>query len=63
MQNYGRVRRVWKATCKAAGIAGATIHDARHTWAVNAAMAGIPVVRLQKLLGDSDPTMSLRYMA
>jgi len=55
------VRRVWLATCKAAGILGARIHDARHTFAVAATMSGVPIVRLQKLLGHADPTMSLRY--
>jgi integrase len=62
VQDYGTVRRTWQALCKAAGIAGATPHDARHTFAVHAAQAGIPIVRLQKLLGHADPTMTLRYM-
>jgi integrase len=62
VQDYGTVRRTWRAICKAAGIAGATPHDARHTFAVHAAQAGIPIVRLQKLLGHADPTMTLRYM-
>jgi len=29
---------------------------------VHAAQAGIPIVRLQKLLGHADPTMTMRYM-
>lgn len=62
MQNYGAARRVWRATCKAAGIGGARIHDARHTYGVCAAMSGVPIVRLQKLLGHADPTMTMRYM-
>lgn len=61
-QRYGRVRAAWDRVCKAAGIAGATIHDARHTYAVHAAQAGVPIVRLQKLLGHSTPLMTLRYM-
>ena len=61
-QVYGKVRRTWAAICRAAEIAGATPHDARHTFAVHAAQAGIPIVRLQKLLGHADPTMTLRYM-
>jgi integrase len=61
-QDYGTVRRVWRVTCAAAEIAGATVHDARHTFAVHAAQAGVPIVRLQKLLGHADPTMTLRYM-
>jgi integrase len=61
-QDYGAVRRTWDRTCKAAGITGATPHDARHTYAVHAAMAGVPIVRLQKLLGHATATMTLRYM-
>jgi integrase len=61
-QVYGKVRRTWAAICRAAEIAGATPYDARHTFAVHAAQAGIPIVRLQKLLGHADPTMTLRYM-
>ena len=61
-QRYGRVRAAWDRVCQAAGIAGATIHDARHTYAVHAAQAGVPIVRLQKLLGHSTPLMTLRYM-
>lgn len=63
MQRYDAVRRTWRATCKAAGIAGATPHDARHTFAVHAAMSGVPIVRLQKLLGHAEAQMTFRYMA
>lgn len=61
-QDYGAVRRTWDRTCTAASVAGATPHDARHTFAVHAAMAGVPIVRLQKLLGHATATMTLRYM-
>jgi integrase len=61
-QKYGTVRRVWDQTCKRSEIAGATPHDARHTFAVQAAHAGVPIVRLQKLLGHATATMTLRYM-
>jgi integrase len=61
-QDDGAVRRAWDGACKTAGIAGATPHDARHTFAVHAAMAGVPIVRLQKLLGHATATMTLRYM-
>jgi integrase len=55
VQVYGKVRRTWAAICRAAEISGATPHNARHTFAVHAAQAGIPIVRLQKLLGHADP--------
>jgi integrase len=62
VQRYGAVRRTWRAICKAAKIGGATIHDARHTFGVHAAQAGISIVRLQRLMGHADPTMTMRYM-
>jgi integrase len=61
-QSYEAVRRVWDATCEEAEIFGATPHDARHTFAVHAMMAAVPLPRLQKLLGHSTPIMTLRYM-
>ncbi len=61
-QSYAAVRRAWNATCDGARIVGATPHDARHTFAVHAMMAGVLLPRLQKLLGHSTPIMSLRYM-
>ncbi len=61
-QSYAAVRRVWDATCQAAKIKGARPHDARHTFAVHAAQAGVPIVRLQKLLGHATALMTMRYM-
>jgi integrase len=61
-QDYGKVRRAWNAACQGSGIEGATPHDARHSFAVHAAQAGVPIVRLQKLLGHATATMTLRYM-
>lgn len=61
-QGYGAVRRVWDAVCKAASIIGARPHDARHTFAVHAALAAVPIVRLQKLLGHATAVMTMRYM-
>jgi integrase len=61
-QRYEAVRRVWDAVCEAARIADVTPHDARHTFAVHAAQAGVPIVRLQKLLGHATATMTMRYM-
>jgi integrase len=61
-QDCNAVRRAWRAVCASAAIVGATPHDARHTFAVHATQAGIPIVRLQKLLGHADPTMTMRYM-
>lgn len=38
------------------------LHDLRHTFGVHCAQAGVPIVRLQKLLGHASPHMTLRYM-
>lgn len=57
-----RMRTAWDHTCKAAAIAGATPHDARHTFGVHAAQAGVPLVRLQQLMGHASAHMTLRYM-
>ena len=61
-EEYGKVRRAWAATCKAADIKVATPHAARHTFGVNGAMGGVPIVRLQKLMGHATRQMTLRYM-
>jgi integrase len=61
-QDYGHIRRSWRAACGGAKLTGATPHDARHTFAVHAAQAGIPIVRLQKLPGHATPIMMMRYM-
>ena len=38
------------------------MHDLRDTFGVHCAPAGVPIVRLQKLLGHASPHMPLRYM-
>jgi integrase len=45
-----------------AGIAPCTIHDLRHTFGVHCAQSGVPLPRLQKLLGHASPVMTMRYM-
>lgn len=60
-QRDGTTRRVWERACAVAAIHGATPHDARHTFAVHAMQAGVPLVRLQKLLGHATALMTLRY--
>jgi integrase len=41
---------------------GLVIHDLRHTFAVHSAPAGVPLARLQKLLGPTSPVMTMRYV-
>ena len=71
---YDRAYETFRRVCIAAGLHDAgrnpttkprptvTIHDLRHTFGVHAAQAGVPIVRLQKLLGHATPHMTLRYM-
>jgi integrase len=61
-QEYDAVRQAWDATCNTARITGATPHDARHTFGVHAAQTGVPIARLQRLMGHATATMTLRYM-
>jgi len=60
--DYRALRRTWRRICEAVGIHGATLHDCRHTFGVHCAQAGVPIARLQKLLGHATPAMALRYM-
>jgi integrase len=59
--NYQAARKAWQRICEAAEIHGATMHDARHTFAVHAVQDGIPEARLQKLLGHSHAGTTRRY--
>lgn len=54
--------RVFLRACARAGIAGATVHDLRHTFAVHAVRAGVPIAQLQYLLGHATPVMTMRYL-
>lgn len=60
--DYRKARRTWQRVCRKAHVQGANLHDCRHTFGVHCAQAGVPIARLQKLLGHSTPAMALRYM-
>jgi integrase len=60
--NYWKALKAWKATCRRAGIADCRLHDLRHTFGVHAARAGVPLARLQRLMGHASPAMTMRYM-
>ncbi len=74
LSDYRAARRLFRRACLAAQLhdggrnptgvpkPNATIHDLRHTYGVHCAQAGVPIVRLQKLLGQASPHMTLRYM-
>jgi len=72
--DYGRTRRLFQRACLGAGLhdggrnesgkpkPNATVHDLRHTFGVHSARAGVPIARLQKLMGHESPVMTLRYL-
>lgn len=75
LSHYPTARRIFRRACLNAGLhdggrnqSGArrpnvTIHDLRHTFGVHAAQAGVPIPRLQKLLGHASAHMTMRYAA
>lgn len=60
--DYRAARRVFSRACRMAGLRSVTLHDLRHTFAVHAAQAGVPIPRIQKLLGHATVAMAIRYM-
>ena len=60
--SYQLAQRVFRRACSQAGLHDVRIHDLRHTFGVHCAQAGIPIVRIQRLLGHSTPAMTFRYM-
>jgi integrase len=52
---------VFDRGCEAAELHDVRVHDLRHTFAVHAIQAGLPLPRLQKLLGHATPAMTMRY--
>ena len=52
---------LWKKVRKLAGIEDARLHDLRHTFASQAAMQGIPLPVVARLLGHAQVQMTLRY--
>jgi integrase len=57
-----QVYRIFLRSCARGGITGATVHDLRHTFAVHAVRNGVPIARLQKLLGHTTPVMTMRNL-
>jgi integrase len=52
--------RLWSA-CRRAGIRKIRWHDLRHSFASQAAIAGVPLNQIQHWLGHSTITMTMRY--
>lgn len=60
--DYRAARRMFTRSCRRAGLHKVTLHDLRHTFAVHAAQSGVPIPRIQKLLGHATVAMAMRYM-
>jgi hypothetical protein len=58
---YGQAQKVFTRGCTAAELHDVRVHDLRHTFAVHAIQSGLPLPRLQKLLGHATPVMTMRY--
>ena len=58
---YGQAQKVFGTACEAAELHDVRVHDLRHTFAVHWVMAGLPLARLQKILGHRTPAMTMRY--
>ena len=52
---------LWAAVQHAAGLEGVRLHDLRHTYASNAAEAGVPLQVIGALLGHRRPETTARY--
>ena len=53
--------RLWYRAKKEAGIDDVRLHDLRHTVASQAVARGVALSTVARMLGHSDPTMTLRY--
>ena len=56
-----RLLGLWYRARKEAGIDDVRLHDLRHTVASQAVARGIALSTVARMLGHSDPTMTLRY--
>ena len=56
-----RVREALQAGCKAANVVTVTPHALRHTFASRAAIAGMPLIQLQRILGHSSVEITAKY--
>lgn len=59
--NQGRLSYAWTKIREAAGLEDVRLHDLRHTYAVHAAKAGMPLVALKHRLGHANIDQTMRY--
>lgn len=53
--------RQWRQACELAGLPGVHLHDLRHTYASRLVQQGVPLERVQLLLGHADLSTSQIY--
>ena len=58
---FGDSLPLWSRVRELAGLEGVRLHDARHTYASQAVMKGIPLPVVARLLGHRDLRMTMRY--
>ena len=56
------VQGAFETARKKAGLSGLRLHDLRHTFAIRLIQSGVDVFTVQKLLGHSTITMTMRYV-
>lgn len=61
LDHSGSIRKGFDALCTAAGFDDVTPHTLRHTWASLAVMAGVPLVDVARVLGNSVPMVVRVY--
>ncbi len=61
VEEIKNIKHAFPAACKRAGIQDFRFHDLRHTFASHLVMKGAPLAAVQKLLGHSSITMTMRY--
>jgi integrase len=58
---YDLAKRAIRRACVAAGLRAVGWHTLRHTFASHLAVAGVPIISIQQLLGHASITMTMRY--
>lgn len=53
--------RIWRRVRTRAGLNDLRLHDLRHAFASSAAMGGTPLLTIGRLLGHSQPSVTVRY--
>lgn len=56
------LRHAWLMLLKEAGVEHRRWHDLRHTFGTRAALAGVPVDTLRRLMGHADLNVTMRYL-